>query len=85
MKRIPLSQFVEDRGQIDSALILGVTQGAISKALRVGRDITVTEHSDGSFSAVELKPFPAQQIKASLAGDQLSRDGQHRELEGSAA
>lgn len=67
MKRIPLIQFVEDRGQLDSALLLGCTQGAISKALRVGRDITVTEHADGSFTAEELKPFPNQAARPASA------------------
>ncbi|HHK4949754.1 TPA: Cro/CI family transcriptional regulator [Pseudomonas aeruginosa] len=60
MKRIHLKQFVADRGQVDSASLLGVTQGAISKALRVGRDIYVTEHDDGTFTAEELRPFPSQ-------------------------
>jgi len=60
MKRTHLKQFVADRGQVDSASLLGVTQGAISKALRVGRDIYVTEHDDGTFTAEELRPFPSQ-------------------------
>lgn len=60
MKRTHLKQFVADRGQVDSASLLGVTQGAISKALRVGRDIYVTEHEDGTYSAEELRPFPSQ-------------------------
>jgi len=63
MKRIHLKQFVADRGQVDSASLLGVTQGAISKALRVGRDIYVTEHDDGTFTAEEVKPFPTQTSK----------------------
>ncbi|WP_407733264.1 Cro/CI family transcriptional regulator [Pseudomonas citronellolis] len=60
MKRTHLKQFVADRGQVDSASLLGVTQGAISKALRVGRDIYVTENDDGTFTAEELRPFPSQ-------------------------
>ena len=67
MKRIPLIKFVEDRGQEESALVLGVTQGAISKALRAGRDITVIELPDGTFTAEELKPFPAQGQRATAA------------------
>lgn len=67
MKRTPLIKFVEARGQVDSALLLGCTQGAISKALRVGRDIYVTEHEDGTFSAEEVRAFPAQQAKSQAA------------------
>lgn len=59
MKRTHLRQFVADRGQVDSAYLLGVTQGAISKALRVGRAIYVMEHKDGTFSAEELRSFPS--------------------------
>lgn len=65
MKRTPLKQFVDDLGQADSAVLLGVTQGAISKALRSGRDIYVIEHEDGSYSARENRPFPAQSARAS--------------------
>ncbi|MNO23688.1 Cro [compost metagenome] len=63
MKRIPFREFVEQKGQIEAAAALGVTQGAISKALRVGRDIYVTEHDDGTFTAEELRPFPSQHPK----------------------
>ncbi|MDF3932125.1 Cro/CI family transcriptional regulator [Pseudomonas citronellolis] len=59
MKRIPIKDFVAQKGQTEAAASLGVTQGAISKALRVGRDIYVTECDDGTFSAEELRPFPA--------------------------
>lgn len=59
MKRIPLNDFVDDRGQVSAATALAVTQGAVSKALRSGREIYVIEHDDGSYSAEELRPFPA--------------------------
>lgn len=60
MKRIPLTTFVGERTQEECAALLGCTQGAISKALRVGRAVFVTELDDGTFSAEELRPFPAQ-------------------------
>lgn len=61
MKRIPFKDFVKKHGQAEAALALGVTQGAISKALRVGREIYVTCHKNGTYEAHELRPFPAQQ------------------------
>lgn len=60
MRRITLSQFTTEKGQTKAASLLGMTQGALNKALRVGRDIYVTEHDDGTLSAEELRPFPSQ-------------------------
>ena len=67
MKRIPFSDFVAEKGQESAASHLGVTQGAISKALRAGRALFVTMHDDGTFTAEETKPFPAQQAAQKLA------------------
>lgn len=44
--------------------LLGLTQGALNKALRVGRDIYVTENADGTYSAEEVKAFPSHSSKA---------------------
>jgi hypothetical protein len=63
MHRIHLSEFAELRGQTEAARLLGLTQGALSKALRVGREIYVVCHEDGSCEAHELKPFPSQAPK----------------------
>lgn len=66
MKRIPLSEFSEKHGQTEAAKLLGLTQGALSKALRVGRSVHVLAHDDGSYTAEEHRPFPSQpQIKQS--------------------
>lgn len=64
MHRITLNEFAAEKGQTKAAALLGLTQGALNKALRVGRDIYVTENADGSFSAKEIKPFPAQNPKS---------------------
>ncbi|WP_337056319.1 Cro/CI family transcriptional regulator [Pseudomonas sp. USHLN015] len=61
MRRMKLSDFAAEIGQTKAAEMLGLTQGALNKALRVGREIFVTEHDDGSISAEELRPFPSQQ------------------------
>ncbi|MBD9671601.1 hypothetical protein IB275_13545 [Pseudomonas sp. PDM21] len=63
MHRITLNEFAAEKGQTKAAALLGLTQGALNKALRVGRDIYVTENTDGSFSAEEIKPFPTQNSK----------------------
>jgi uncharacterized protein (DUF2267 family) len=57
--RIPLAQFSKGR-QSDAGADLGVTQTAINKALKIGREIYVTPNDDGSFSAFEVKPFPGR-------------------------
>lgn len=60
MKKTPLNELVDAKGKSSIAKALGVTVPAISKALSAERDIYVTEHDDGSYSAEELKPFPSQ-------------------------
>ena len=60
MRRITLSEFAVEHGQTKAAKLLGLTQGALNKALNVGRDIYFTEHDDCSFSAEEIRPVPSQ-------------------------
>ncbi|UZZ12420.1 Cro/CI family transcriptional regulator [Ectopseudomonas mendocina] len=67
MRRIPLNEFATEKGQVQAATVLGMSQGALSKALRVGRSVYVTEHDDGTFSAEEVRPFPSQQSKTQAA------------------
>ena len=55
--RISLAEFAKGRQHI-AERELGVQQGAISKALRVGREIFVTRHADGTVTATEVRPFP---------------------------
>ncbi|WP_426576307.1 Cro/CI family transcriptional regulator [Xenorhabdus stockiae] len=59
MERIPLSDFVSQKGQEEAASLFGVNQSAISKALAIGRKITVIVHRDGRIEAEELRPFPS--------------------------
>lgn len=63
MRDIPLTEFAAKHGQTRAAEMLGITQGALSKALRVGRRVTVCLGDDGTLSAHELRPFPSQQPK----------------------
>ncbi|MCU1717340.1 Cro/CI family transcriptional regulator [Pseudomonas sp. 5P_3.1_Bac2] len=60
MKKTPLPELVERLSQSVVAKALGVSAPAISKALKAERDISVTEHADGSLTAVEIRPFPHQ-------------------------
>lgn len=55
--QIPLAEFAKGRQHI-AARELGVQQAAISKALRVGREIFVNRHADGTVTATEVRPFP---------------------------
>ncbi|MBA4993256.1 Cro/CI family transcriptional regulator [Pseudomonas aeruginosa] len=63
MQIIPINEFVAEQGQAKAAELLGVTQGAISKALRAGRKINVYRYEDGSYSAEEVRAFPAQKVR----------------------
>lgn len=68
MRRIPLTDFIrEKKGQVAAAEVLGMSQGALSKALRLGRSVFITEHDDGSVTAEEVRPFPSQQGKTEAA------------------
>ena len=60
MSRVHIKEFSKEHGQAKAAEMLGLTQGALNKALRVGRDIYVTELQDGSLFAEEVRPFPSQ-------------------------
>jgi hypothetical protein len=68
MSRKTLQEFAREHGQTKAATLLGLTQGSLNKALRVGRDVYVTEAPNGSFVAEEVRPFPSQtQFKKSAA------------------
>jgi DNA-binding transcriptional regulator YdaS (Cro superfamily) len=63
MKKTPLSELVDARGQAAVAKALGVSPPAIAKALLAERAINVTEHDDGTLTAEEVRPFPSQPAK----------------------
>ncbi|MNJ38411.1 Cro [compost metagenome] len=64
MNETPLDQFVAEKGQSEAARLLRVTAPAIHKALTAKRDIRVSELPDGSFAALEKRPFPSQKSAA---------------------
>ena len=64
MNETPLDQFVAEKGQSEAARLLRVTAPAIHKALTAKRDIRVSEMPDGSFVALEQRPFPSQKNAA---------------------
>ncbi|SFB60223.1 Cro/CI family transcriptional regulator [Azotobacter beijerinckii] len=64
MRRIHISEFVAELGQAGSAKALGLTQGGLNKALRLGREIYVTRKPDGTYEAHELRPFPSQRKRS---------------------
>ena len=64
--RISLAEFAKGR-QHEVADRLGVRQSAISKAIREGRAIFVTETAAGELLAVEEKGFPGQHRETEAA------------------
>ncbi len=63
MMTLSLKDYVSEIGQVRAGQRLGVTQIAISKALRSGRSIFV-QIEEGHIAAFETKPFPAKQKSA---------------------
>lgn len=67
MNRVHIKEFATKLGQTEAAILLGMTQGGLSKAIRVGRDVYVTEHPDGTYTAEEVRPFPSQTVAKKAA------------------
>ena len=59
MTPIQLYEFVDMHGQDEAAKVLGSSQAAISKAIKSGRLILISEERPGCFTGVELKGFPS--------------------------
>lgn len=59
MQRNSLREFVAKVGQMKAAHALRMTQGGISKALRLEREVYVIDLGGGRYRAEEIKPFPA--------------------------
>lgn len=59
MTPIQLHEFVDQHGQDEAAKVLGSSQAAISKAIKAGRLILISEDRPGCFTGVELKGFPS--------------------------
>lgn len=56
--KISLAQYVNEVGQAKAASAIGVHQTAISKAVRVGRQIYIDRLPSGEVRAVEYREFP---------------------------
>ena len=72
VKRTHITHFAQEFGQCEAAALLKMTQGALSKAIRRGRDIYVTEQPDGSFTAEEVRSFPSQNPEKQQLSEPLS-------------
>lgn len=53
---VPLRDFATGKTQPELALLLSVSQSAVSQMLSSTRDIWVKTNPDGSHSAIELRP-----------------------------
>ncbi|HAF1404926.1 TPA: hypothetical protein G8O12_003738 [Salmonella enterica] len=58
MKKFSLAEFVREHGQPKTAEIFGIKQSAISKALRLNRNITIIQQADGTYEGEEVRSFP---------------------------
>ncbi|MCX9065098.1 Cro/CI family transcriptional regulator [Citrobacter portucalensis] len=56
--KISLAEYVNEVGQVKAADAIGVHQTAISKAIRVGRQIFINRLPDGKVKAEEIRSFP---------------------------
>ncbi|AGZ36558.1 MAG: Cro/CI family transcriptional regulator [Pseudomonas sp.] len=73
MTMVPLKDFAKGHGQPHAASLLGMTQGALSKAIRIGRTVYVTQQPDGSFAAIEVRSFPARHDREASYGPTLDQ------------
>lgn len=67
MNQIQLPELVAKIGQAAVAEAFGISPAAIHKAIRSGRQIIVSIETDGTYSAHELRPFPAHKAPTSGA------------------
>lgn len=73
MIMVPLKDFAKGYGQPHAASLLGMTQGALSKAIRIGRTVFVSQQTDGSFAAIEVRSFPARHDRETSCGPTLNQ------------
>jgi hypothetical protein len=69
MNQIQLPELVAKIGQVAVAEAFGISPAAIHKAIRSGRKIIVSIQADGTYSAYELRPFPAHKSPISASGE----------------
>lgn len=69
MNQIQLPDLVAKIGQAAVAEVFGISPAAIHKAIRSGRLIIVSIQDDGTYSAHELRPFPAHKASSTAPGE----------------
>ncbi|HGJ5891979.1 MAG TPA: Cro/CI family transcriptional regulator [Arsenophonus apicola] len=62
MNKITIEDYVNRHGQETTAKELGITQGAVSRALKQHRKIFLNFTKNG-IEAIEIKPFPSNSNK----------------------
>lgn len=70
---VPLKDFAKDHGQPHAASLLGMTQGALSKAIRTGRVVYVLQQPDGSLAAIEVRSFPMRHDRHVVCGPTMDQ------------
>ena len=64
MNEVALEKFTNEKGVTEASRLLGCSAPAIFKALKSGRKISVLEMPDGTYTAEEIRPFPATAKKS---------------------
>jgi len=59
-----LAAFAEGKTQPELALLIGVTQSAISQMIKSGRDIRVRQLPNGNWQAYEIRPVGSRRRAA---------------------
>lgn len=59
-----LAKFAEDKTQPELAVLIGVTQSAISQMIKSGRDIRVRQLPSGGWQAYEIRPVGSRRKAA---------------------
>ncbi len=59
VRKVSLGAWLKDHTQNDTALALGMTQGALSQMIRNKREIWILEDDRGGITAKEVRSVPA--------------------------
>lgn len=63
INEVPLRDFVSQHGQAETANLLGLTQGGLSRALSKETRKIVIRFSNDGVKAFEIRPFPYKREK----------------------
>ena len=71
MSLLTLAQYAAQQSQDSASKLLGLSQAAVSKAIKAGRSIYVFHSDAGLAVAIELKPFPGKSSKDDVSMEEI--------------